>query len=38
MSDVPHTPADAGDFVKNALGSKPQLMVHTGDLPEQRAR
>jgi len=32
MSDVPHTPVDAGDFVKNAVGAKP-LMVHTGDLP-----
>jgi hypothetical protein len=33
MSDLPHTPVDAGGFVKNALGAKPQLMVHTGDLP-----
>jgi hypothetical protein len=33
MSEVPRTPEDAEEFVKNALGAKPQLMVHTGDLP-----
>jgi hypothetical protein len=33
MSEVPHTPDDAEEFVENALGAKPQLMVHTGDLP-----
>jgi hypothetical protein len=33
MSDVPRTPADAEEFVKTTLDEKPQLMVHTGDLP-----
>jgi hypothetical protein len=33
MSEVPRTPDDADKFVENALGAKPQLMVHTGDLP-----
>jgi len=33
MSDVPRTPADAHEFVESALGQKPQLMVHVGDLP-----
>jgi hypothetical protein len=33
MSQMPRTPDDAEEFVKNALVAKPQLMVHTGDLP-----
>ena len=33
MSEVPHTPADAEEFVETALGHKPQLIVHVGDLP-----
>jgi putative DNA primase/helicase len=30
---VPRTPADVEEFVETTLGQKPQLMVHTGDLP-----
>ena len=33
MFEVPRTPDNAEEFVKNALDEKPQLMVHIGDLP-----
>jgi hypothetical protein len=33
VCDIPHTAPDADEFVESALGQKPQLMVHIGDLP-----
>jgi hypothetical protein len=34
MPDMPRGPGDAGSFVSAALEEKPELIVHTGDLPE----
>jgi len=33
MPEMPRTPDDAEKFVDTMLGEKPQLIVHTGDLP-----
>lgn len=33
MADMPHSPEQAGEFVRAAVTGKPDLIVHAGDLP-----